>query len=120
MSKEQKEPQKEKSVDLTSVVNMQTPNTILKLVYKIEFFDISVMKIGARLVATINADGTVVFKEYKSGSRKVESAYRGKCTVEAFRLLCYRIEECLSTADRLEAKKQTSAELCTISSRRML
>ena len=50
---------------------MQTPNTILKLVYKREFFDISVMKIGARLITTINADGTVVFKEYKPGSRKV-------------------------------------------------
>ena len=79
---------------------MQTPNTILKLVYKREFFDISVMKIGARLVTAINADGTVVFKEYKPGSRKVESVYKGKCTVAAFRLLCYRIEECISTASR--------------------
>ena len=77
-------------------------NTIEKLVYKREFFDISVMKIGARLVTTINADGTVIFKEYKPGIRKVESVYKGKCTIAAFNLLCYRIEECISTADRQE------------------
>ena len=72
---------------------MHTTDTILKLVYKREFFDISVMKIGARLVTTINADGTVVFKEYKPGNRKAESVHR--C---GFRLLCCRIEECISTA----------------------
>ena len=89
---------------------MQTPNTILKLVYKREFFDISVMKIGARLVTAINADGTVVFKEYKPGSRKVESVYKGKCTVAAFSLLCYRIQECISTADRLNGYCDDSSE----------
>ena len=89
---------------------MQTPNTILKLVYKREYFDISQMKIGARLVTTINADGTVIFKEYKPGSRKVESSYKGKCTVAAFRLLCYRIEECISTADRQEFYVDDSSE----------
>ena len=89
---------------------MQTPNTILKLVYKREYFDISQMKIGARLVTTINADGTVLFKEYKPGSRKVESVYKGKCTVAAFRLLCYRIEECISTADRQEFYVDDSSE----------
>ena len=89
---------------------MQTPNTILKLVYKREYFDISQMKIGARLVTTINADGTVLFKEYKPGSRKVESSYKGKCTVAAFRLLCYRIEECISTADRQEFYVDDSSE----------
>lgn len=89
---------------------MQTPNTILKLVYKREYFDISQMKIGARLVTTINADGTVLFKEYKPGSRKVKSSYKGKCTVAAFRLLCYRIEECISTADRQEFYVDDSSE----------
>ena len=89
---------------------MQTPNTILKLVYKREYFDISQMKIGARLVTTINADGTVLFKEYKPGSRKVKSSYKGKCTVAAFRLLCYRIEECISTADRQELYGDDSSE----------
>ena len=89
---------------------MQTTNNILKLVYKREYFDISQMKAGARLVTTINADGTVLFKEYKPGSRKVESAYEGKCTVSAFRLLCYRIEECIATADRQEFYVDDSAE----------
>ena len=89
---------------------MQTPNTILKLVYKREYFDIAQMKFGARLVTTINADGTVIFKEYKPGSRKVESSYKGKCTVAAFRLLCYRIEECISTADRQEFYVDDSSE----------
>ena len=89
---------------------MQTPNDILKLVYKREYFDISLMKIGARLVTTINADGTVLFKEYKPGSSKVESVYKGKCTVSAFRLLCYRIEECISTADRQEFYDDDSSE----------
>ena len=89
---------------------MQTPNTILKLVYKQEHFDISQMKIGARWVTTINADGTVLVKEYKSGSRKVESSYKGKCTVAAFRLLCCRIEECISTADRQEFYVDDSSE----------
>ena len=89
---------------------MQTPNDILKLVYKREYFDISLMKIGSRLVTTINADGTVLFKEYKPGSRKVESAYRGKCSVSAFWLLCYRIEECISTADRQEFYVDDSSE----------
>ena len=89
---------------------MQTPNTVLKLVYKREYFDIAQMKFGARLVTTINADGTVIFKEYKPGSRKVESSYKGKCTVAAFRLLCYRIEECISTADRQEFYVDDSSE----------
>ena len=79
---------------------MHTPDTILKLVYKREFFDVSVMKRGARLVTTINADGTVIFKEYKPGSRRAESVHKGKCTVAAFGLLCSRIEECISGADR--------------------
>ena len=39
---------------------MHTPDTILKLVYKREFFDVSVMKRGARLVTTINADVVLV------------------------------------------------------------
>ena len=89
---------------------MQTPNDILKLVYKREYFDISLMKIGSRLVTTIYADGTVLFKEYKPGSRKVESAYKGKCSVSAFWLLCCRIEECISTADRQEFYVDGSSE----------
>ena len=36
--------------------------------------------------------------------------YKGKCTVAAFRLLCYRIEECISTADRLNDYCDDSSE----------
>ena len=89
---------------------MQTTNNIFKLVYKREYFDISQMKNGARSVATINADGTLLFKEYKPGSRKVNSAYKGKCSVAAFGLLCRRIEECISTADRQEFYVDDSSE----------
>jgi hypothetical protein len=89
---------------------MHTTGSILKLVYKREFLDFSVMKIGARLVTTINADGTVVFKEYKPGSRKVESVYKGKCSVSAFRLLCYRIEKCISTASKQDFYCDDSSE----------
>ena len=58
------------------------------------------MRPGAKVITTINNDGTVVFKEYEPGSRKVLSAYKGKCSVGAFRLLCYHIQECIATADR--------------------
>ena len=79
---------------------MQNATTIFKLVYKRDYFNVFEMRPGARVVTTITDDGNVVFKEYQSGSRKVESSYRGKCSVSAFRLLCYRIEECIATADR--------------------
>ena len=43
---------------------------IIKLVYKREFFDISVMKQGARLITTITCDGTA---EYVSDAIEVYS-----------------------------------------------
>ena len=52
---------------------MQMPNTILKLVYKREFFDISTMRPGARLVTTINADGTVVLRNINLEAEKWNS-----------------------------------------------
>ena len=75
-----------------------------------EFFDISTMCSGARVVSTINADGTVIFKEYKSGSRKAESTYKGTCSLTAFEILCLRIEECISTADRQEVYVDDASE----------
>ena len=60
------------------------------------------MRPGARVVTTITDDGNIVLKEYQSGSRKVETSYRGKCSVSAFRLLCHRIEGCITTADRMD------------------
>ena len=75
---------------------------IVKLVYKRDFFDISVMKPGARLITTITCDGTVVFKEYRPGSRKAHSVCNGKCSIEDYEVLCERIENCIKNADRLD------------------
>lgn len=85
-------------------------NGIIKLTYKREYFDISKMRPGAKVITTINNDGTVVFKEYEPGSRKVSSAYKGKCSVSAFRLLCFRLEECITTADRQDFYCDDSSE----------
>ena len=83
---------------------------ILKLVYKREYFDISQMRPGAKVVTTITNDGTIVFKEDEPGSRKVSSSYKGKCSVSAFRLLCFRLEECITTADRHDAYCDDASE----------
>ena len=45
------------------------PKSIIKLVYKREFFDLSEMKPGAKQITTIVADGTITQKEYMPGSR---------------------------------------------------
>ena len=79
----------------------KTAQAVVKLVYKRELFDLSAMK-PKRIVATINNDGTVIFKEYKSGSRKVQSIYKGHCSVTSFEVLCIEIKECIDSADRLD------------------
>ena len=89
---------------------MRTKNTILKLVYKRDFFDISVMRPGARVVTTITNDGKVTFKEYNPGSRKAHSVYTGSCTPGAFDVLCSRIEECIEYATRLDFCVDDSSE----------
>lgn len=85
-------------------------NTIEKLVYKREFLDLSVMKIGAKTVTTITADGNIILKEYKFGSRKAESVQNARCSVVAFKKLCYDIETCVETADRLDFYVDDSSE----------
>ena len=84
--------------------------TMLRLVYKREFFDVWEMKPGARLVTTISNDGTIVFKEYAPGSRKVESTYKGRCTVEEYETLCAKIEACIESADRLDTFVDDASE----------
>ena len=84
--------------------------TIIKLVYKRDFFDISVMKPGARFVTTILNDGTVIFKEYSPGSRKAKSVYKGKQSVEDYKTLCAKIETCIELADRLDFYVDDSSE----------
>lgn len=85
-------------------------NTIEKLVYKREFLDLSVMKIGAKTVTTITADGNIILKEYKFGSRKAESVQNAHCSVVAFKKLCDDIETCVETADRLNFYVDDSSE----------
>ena len=73
-------------------------NPITKIVYKREFFDISIMKIGARTVTTITPDGNVVIREYKADSRKVYSTRKTTCSIDAFNKLCNRFENCINNA----------------------
>ena len=88
------------------------PQSILKLEYKREFFDLSLMKRGARKVISISNDGTIVCKEYKSGIRKAHSIRQEKCSLVAFRNLCKRVLKCIETADRNEIFiDDSSAEL---------
>ena len=84
--------------------------TIIKLVYKREFFDMSLMKPGRRLVTTILNDGTVIFKEYSPGSRKAESVYKGKRSVDDCKTLYAKIETCIELADRLDFYVDDSSE----------
>lgn len=85
-------------------------NEIVKIVYKREYFDITQMRPGAKVVTTITNDGTVVFQEYEPGSRKISSSYKGKCTIPAYRLLCCRLEDCITTADRQDAYCDDASE----------
>ena len=75
------------------------PNTILKLVYKREYYDLSKMKPGARQVTTITDDGVIVEKEYVTGSRKVLSSRTVECSQKAYRMLCEQIVDCINKAD---------------------
>ena len=83
---------------------------MIKLVYRREFFDVFAMKPGGRLITTINNDGTIIFREYKPGSRKVQSMYKGKCSTEEYATLCSNIKECINNADRLDSYCDDASE----------
>lgn len=85
-------------------------NPIAKLVYKREFFDLSVMKIGARIITTITPDGNVVIKEYRGDSRKVYSTRKTTCSVDAFNSLCNQFENCINNATKWDMYVDDSAE----------
>lgn len=85
-----------------AIEHISTNTSIVKLVYKREFFDVSQMKIGAKKITTITADGTVVIKEYNPGSRKAYSMRKISCTVDEYGALCDKIERCIENADRLD------------------
>ena len=75
------------------------PKTIIKLVYKSEFFDLSLMKPGARQITTITDDGNITEKEYVTGSRKVQSVRKAKCSVEEYSTLCNQVTDRINNAN---------------------
>lgn len=83
--------------------------TIIKLVYKHEWFDVTQLKIGARTTYTITPDGKLVVKEYR-GSRKVHSQKERPITIEEYNALCKNIEACIEGADRLDSYVDDSSE----------
>ncbi len=85
-------------------------NPIAKLVYKREFFDLSVMKIGARTVTTITPDGNVVIREYRGDSRKVYSTRKTTCSADAFKYLCNQFENCIINATKWDMYVDDCAE----------
>ena len=74
------------------------PNTIVKLVYKREYFDLSEMKPGAGQVTTITDDGIITEKEYVTGSRKVLSVRKAECSTAEYQSLCKQLIECIDDA----------------------
>lgn len=85
-------------------------SNVEKLEYRREYFDITVMKPGARVITTITNDGSIVAKEYKPGSRKVVSVQKAKCSVGEFEELCAAIELCIEDADRQDFYVDDSSE----------
>ena len=83
---------------------------IEKLEYRKEFFDITVMKPGARVVTIISNDGSIISKEYKPGSRKALSVQKARCPAREFEQLCAAIELCIETADRQDFYVDDSSE----------
>lgn len=84
--------------------------SIIKLEYRRRFFDISVMKDGATTTTTITNNGTIISKNYKVGSRKVDSVQKATCSLEDFKKLCDEIELCIEKADRLDFFVDDSSE----------
>lgn len=87
---------------------------IEKLEYRRWFFDIAEMRDGARITTAITNDGTIIQKEYKAGSRKVDSVRRAKCSLTEFKKLCNEIETCIENADRLDYYVDDSSEELSI------
>ena len=79
--------------------------SIIKLEYRRRFFDISVMKDGATKTTTITNNGTIISKNYKVGSRKVDSNQKTNCSLEDFKKLCDEIELCIEEANSNTAGK---------------
>lgn len=93
-----------------NVIGVFETNPIEKIVYKREFFDLSVMKIGARTITTITPDGNVVIREYRGDSRKVYSTRKNTCSTDAFKCLCNQFENCINNATKWDMYVDDCAE----------
>lgn len=88
-------------------------NEIEKIKYSISCFDVDIMAIGRKDVYELYPDGRVVFRCYRAGSRKCVKKNETTTAAGAdFRLLCAKLQDCISTADREnQYVDDTSAEL---------
>ena len=90
------------------------PDSIVKLVYKREFFDFTLMRFGAKQIITITNDGVIVEKAYAPGRRKAHMVVKVECSTQAFHDLCVRLVDCIETADSLDGYCDDSSEELTI------
>ena len=90
------------------------PDSIVKLVYKREFFDFTLMRFGAKQIITITNDGAIVEKAYAPGNRKAYLVTKAECTAQDFHALCVRLVDCIETADSLDGYCDDSSEELTM------
>lgn len=90
------------------------PDSIVKLVYKREYFDFTQMRFGAKQIITIKNDGAIVEKAYAPGSRKAHLVTKAECLTQDFHALCVRLVDCIETADSLDGYCDDSSEELTI------
>ena len=76
------------------------PQSILKLEYKLKFFDVSLNKAYTSEDISITKDGAIVCKEYIPFTSEPYSIREEKCSLIVFKNLCERILNCIETADR--------------------
>ena len=81
---------------------MSESNPIIELSYKMQFFDVSELKIGYREVTTIYDFGYVEVHEYKPRIRKPIKSQHAVFPTKVFKKLCDKIEQCISTANRCD------------------
>jgi len=88
-------------------------NEIEKIKYSISCFDVSKMAIGRKEIYEIYPDGRVVVRCCQAGSRKYVKKKETTAASETdFLLLCEKLRDCISTADRVNQYiDDTSAEL---------
>ena len=78
------------------------PLEIGKMVYNFSVFDVEKRRVGLRVVTTISADGTIVQREYRDGSRKMSEKRAVRFEPREYYKLYDRICECIRTATRCE------------------